>query len=280
MHALRAIETESYAKVTPPSSFGAPPKLEWLPIKSLRIDPAYQREITLVGRKNIRRIVENFDWSMFAPVIVAPAGSNLYAIVDGQHRATAAALAGIERVPCSIIDGNRIAQAKAFRSINGNVTKLSSIQIHHAAVAAGEEKAIGVERVCGKAGVVALRYPKPWNTIGPGETMAVQTVARCIAKFGEETTTIALKALRETGDGNAGNFKGPIIFGITEVLADHKEWRDAGAELHAAFDLIDFGAMLEEASSIAARTRGSSATDQFESRLVAALEHHFKRKVA
>lgn len=81
MTALRPIETEIFThakvtrgKVSPPSSFGRPPRLDWIAIRDLAVDPDYQREITLIGRQNVRRIVTEFNWSMFAPVVVAAVG--------------------------------------------------------------------------------------------------------------------------------------------------------------------------------------------------------------
>jgi len=50
----RTIETKGYAKLAVPATFGKLPKLEWLSIGSLIVDPEYQREISSLGRKNIR----------------------------------------------------------------------------------------------------------------------------------------------------------------------------------------------------------------------------------
>src|SRR4051812_451900 len=104
---IRAIETTGYAKLKAPDTFGKAPKLDWIAISALVIDRQYQREITKLGRKNIRHIAENFHWSMFTTVMVAPIGGGKYAIVDGQHRTTAAALVGIEKVPCQMVDALR-----------------------------------------------------------------------------------------------------------------------------------------------------------------------------
>lgn len=225
---FRQIETASFAKVDPPSSFGRPPKLEWLPIRSLVIDPAYQRDMTGESRTNVRRIASNFNWSMFGTVVVAAAGSNCYAIIDGQHRTTAAALCGLSNIPCQIIEAERAEQAAAFRAINGNVTKLSSMQLHHAAVAAGDGDARRVNEVCAKADCVVLRYPKPWNIIEPGETMAVNSIRRAIKKFGGDIVTTAMRAIRDSGEGNPGMLRTQTIYGTAEVLHDHPEWVQQG----------------------------------------------------
>lgn len=276
--AYRTIDASNYVAIQPPSSLGRPVRLEWLSISQLVIDPAYQREISFIGRRNVRRIASNFSWSMFAPVIVAAAGGNRFAIVDGQHRTTAAVLCGVEKVPCAIIEAERGEQAAAFRAINGNITRLSSMQVHAAAVVAGEARALRVQRVCDAADVVLCRYPKPWDKIEVGETMAVVVVRRAIEKFGDDCVITALRAIRDSGDGNPGLLRGPVIYGTAEVLADHPEWRESGGALIEAFDEIDLAEMLQDAGSAAARLKGSSVTDQFEARLVAALELQFKRR--
>ncbi|MEP9354897.1 ParB N-terminal domain-containing protein [Xanthobacter sp. KR7-65] len=73
---------------------------EGFSVQKLVVDPEYQREMSRRGVSNVRRISENFDWSKFAPVIVAPVEGGRFAVVDGQHRTTAAMLRGIESVPC------------------------------------------------------------------------------------------------------------------------------------------------------------------------------------
>lgn len=225
---FRPIAIDDYAKVATPSAFGRPPKLEWIEIKRLVVDPEYQREITPQGRGNVRRIASGFNWSMFTPVVVASIGSSRYAIVDGQHRTTAALICGIDKVPCAIIEAIRSEQAAAFRAINGNTTQLNNLQLHHAALAAGDAHSKRIERVCKKADAIILRYPKAWDSIQPGETMAVRIIGRAIVKFGDDCVITTLKTIRESGDGNAGMLRGPIVYGTAEVLHDHPEWMKQG----------------------------------------------------
>lgn len=273
----RQIEIESYAKVTAPDTFGKVPRLEWIAIRDLVIDPEYQRDITLVGRKNVRGIAANFNWSMFAPVVVAPVGSNRYAIVDGQHRTTAAALVGVDRVPCMVIEAARGEQASSFIAINGSVTKMSSMQLYHAAVLTGDERATKIAGVCKAAGVTVLRYPKPINIISVGETMAIVVIARAIDKFGADVVSLALAVIRAAGGGVPGALKGQVIFGTSEVLHDHKEWRDERALTNALCD-TDLEAMLRQAGSEAANMKGVSITDRFEAALIERLDAFFKIK--
>ena len=40
----RQVQTAGYARIAVPPAFGAVPKLDWLPIAKLVIDPEYQRD--------------------------------------------------------------------------------------------------------------------------------------------------------------------------------------------------------------------------------------------
>lgn len=271
---FRAIETESYAKVEPPASLGRPPRLEWLAIRQLVVDPEYQREITLVGRKNIRRIVAGFNWSMFAPVVVAAAGSNQFAIVDGQHRVTAAALVGVDKVPCAIIEAVRGEQAAAFRAINANTTRLHTVQLFHAAVASGEASALAVLDVCRRGGITIPKTPGPRKQC---ETLCVGTVAKAADRFGIDVTVTGLKAIVHSGDGSPLELNKTIIWGVVEVLHGHPEWCRTTPPLMLAFEDFNLEEMWRAATAAAAKIRGSSSTLQFEAALTAALAAFFEK---
>ena len=143
MSALRPIDPKPYAmdERLLQQPVGPAPVLQWLPIDQLGIDPAYQRDILRRGHDNIGRIARRFDWRKFGTVIVAPIAGGRYAIVDGQHRTTAAAVRGIESVPCQIIMADPGEQAAAFAAINGAVTGMTPLQLHAARVAAGDPDA-------------------------------------------------------------------------------------------------------------------------------------------
>ena len=175
---------------------GPAPQFDWLPIAKLRVDPAYQRPITNQGRVNIAKIVAGFRWNRFAPIVVSPIVGGCFAIVDGQHRATAAATLGYEAVPCQIILADRTEQAAAFAAINGAVTRVNGQTLHKAAVAAGDPMARRLEAVAAAGGVKILPYPVRELDQEPGETMAIAELRSAIERHGDEVVAIALRALR------------------------------------------------------------------------------------
>lgn len=190
---------------------GSAPQLSWLDIASLVVDPAYQRDITAQGRRNVRSIAAAFNWSYFSPVIVAPLPGGRYAIVDGQHRTTAAALVGHEAVPCQIIHAERNEQAKAFTAVNGAVTRVHTLAMHKAAVAAGDKAALEVERVAKAGGAMVLAYPLPELKQAPGQTMAIGALRDLIQEYGSEPTILGLRSVTETSNAVRGGLTAPIV---------------------------------------------------------------------
>lgn len=261
---LRKIETAGYAKLTAPASFGKPPRLEWISIAALVVDQQYQREITIVGRKNIRRIAENFNWSMFTTVMVAPIGGNRYAIVDGQHRTTAAALVGIEKVPCEVIEALRGEQAAAFRAVNANTTRPHTVQLFHASVAAGEPAALKVAEVCRKAGV---RIARSLGKLKDYETFCVGAIEKGVRRHGEAVVTLALKMIVQSGEGRSEELNRTIIAAVIEVLGRSAAWRKNEPALRAAFEEFCLEDMWRSATAAAARVKGSSSQDHLQDML-------------
>ncbi|MGM9458169.1 hypothetical protein, partial [Lacticaseibacillus rhamnosus] len=70
-NAMWAISTTGLKRVAK-SPEGATPMLQWIAIHDLVVNHSYQREVSSKSRRNIVRIAENFRWSFFAPVVVAP----------------------------------------------------------------------------------------------------------------------------------------------------------------------------------------------------------------
>src|SRR5947209_9982384 len=138
---MRRISTEGFER---PASLdpGPAPMLQWLRIDDLVLDPSYQRPIVGKGRRNVDLIARDFSWSCFAPVVVSPIEGGKFAIIDGQHRTTAAKLVGLESVPCQVVIAARDEQARAFKAINGLTTPISRMALHAAALVAKESWAV------------------------------------------------------------------------------------------------------------------------------------------
>ncbi len=250
---MRPISTDGFTRpmINTP---GAAPMLQWLNISDLVVDPAYQRPILGKGRRNVDRIARNFQWACFSPVVVSPVEGGKFAIIDGQHRTTAAALIGLETVPCQITVAAQEAQAAAFKAINGSTTPISRMALHAAAVVSGELSAMKIADVCLRAGVELLRYPVPADKQQPGQTMAVAAIAQCLKRYGEDTLITALQCVTETENNKPGALSASTIKALCDVLDANREWRDRGLALFDAFDHIDIQA-LQSGSAVEAASR-------------------------
>ncbi|QIB34773.1 DUF6551 family protein [Ancylobacter pratisalsi] len=218
---------------------GPAPQLQWLDIDHLVVDPAYQRPITRAGRANIGKIAGEFRWSRFSPVIVSPVEGGRYAIIDGQHRVTAAAGIGIEAVPCQIVLATQGEQAESFTAINGATTRVTALALHRAAVAAGEPSAIAVAHVAARAGVKILAYPVATLDQELGQTMAVGAIAGVIARHGADVAVLALRCIVETPRNNVrGGVLASIVTAVGTVVRELRAERRSEADILALFDSV------------------------------------------
>lgn len=243
MTALARIDTAPFAdrraEIPKGGNIGDKPQLRWIAIDCLRVDRDYQRDIGRRGSANIVRIAVEFDWSSFATVVVAEHEEGLFTIIDGQHRTTAAALRGIRDVPCQIVKADRAAQARAFAAINSVVTAMSSMQLHVARLAGGDDRAVKLAAACDRAGVIPCRYPVAVHNMKAGETMAVGTLYRLLEKYGEATFVAALSCITKTRNGYPGFLRQELAESLCAVLEAEPAWRDGGGALLKAVGKID-----------------------------------------
>ena len=273
---VRSISTAGYLKPEAVSA-GAQPSLHWLPIADLLIDPAYQSPIVASGRQRIYRIARTFSWSCFPPVVVAAIEGGKFAIIDGQHRATAAAVAGFDKVPCQIVTATREEQAAAFKTINGTRNPSSRMALQAAAAGASEPSAVRVAEICARAQVKLLRYPVPVDRQTPGQTMAVGTVEQCLKRYGEDTLITALQCVTQTKNNRPGALSARLIKALCIVLDRDRTRRDSGLVLLDAFDAIDLLAIQERTLGDAAASR-VSPVQLMADRIRAQLERRSPRK--
>jgi ParB-like nuclease domain len=273
---MRPISAEGFEKPKAVSA-GAVPMLQWLKIADLVIDPAYQRPIIGRGRQNVDHIARAFSWSCFAPVVVSPVEGGKFAIIDGQHRTTSAAIVGFDSVPCQIVIAAQQEQAAAFKAINGTTTPISQMAMHAAALVASETWAVQIAHVCACAQVGLLRYPVPADKQAPGQTMAVGAIARCLKRYGEATLIAALQCVTQTSNNQPGALSARTIKALCAVLHGDRERMDSGVGLLEAFDSIDLKA-IQEASAIDAGVKKAGRVQAMADRIHAELSRVFPQK--
>lgn len=172
------------------------PMLQWVPIEKLVVDPSYQREVTGAGWATIRRIASDFRWSRFAPLLCAPIEGGRFSIIDGQHRAHAAAACGIEAVPAMIVPVSRAEQARAFADVNGKVTAVSNHHIYRAAITAGEAWALECRAACEEAGCWLMTSNNSTANKRAGQVYAIALVRDLVARGHATAVTRGLQAIK------------------------------------------------------------------------------------
>jgi hypothetical protein len=243
---FRPLSTKRFTNPQSEFSPGPAPFLQWIEVDKLVVDSEYQREIGKRGAANVQQIAENFEWSKFAPVIVAPIEGGQFAIVDGQHRTSAAILRDQKAVPCQVVQADRAKQAAAYAAVNGSITKTTAQQLFHAKVAARDAQALQLSEVCVAAGVEIVRKNLNQSQAKSGQTQAVTALSRCLAVYGRDTLITALQCITQTGGGNAGFVRPTFIEALCEVLHEAPEWRDAGEKLLRAMDKFKFAEAWDE----------------------------------
>jgi hypothetical protein len=175
-------------------------------------------------------------------------------VIDGQHRTHAAALRGIEKVPCQIVLADRKLQARAFAGMNGNqAIRLQPYQVHRAALLSGDAKAIAVDHVCSKAGI-CITTNLPADQMERGDTVAVATIYRAVADHGAPLVIKALEMIASVGDGNVGCVNALAIKAYCSLLARRTDILNHGSVLDMLDD-FDLAAHL----ATAARTSGKQS---------------------
>lgn len=236
---IAPLALEGLAPAAPPTGR---PEITWIAPGELLVDAVYQRDLSDASRRLIRRIVEGWDWRRFKPPIAAWTEEGLE-VIDGQHSAIAAAThPAIIEIPVVVVDAaERTDRASAFLGHNRDRIAISTAQMHAAAVAAGDEAAARVERVCAAAEIRLLRMPPSGAQYKARETIAVAMVAGLVKRRGEAT---AVQVLRILGDAGCAPVAASQMRAV-EALLTEAEFGDLDPEALAR-TIQDLGAVPAE----------------------------------
>lgn len=245
------------------------PMLIWVRLEDLVVDRRYQRGITPKGRSAIQRIANNWDWRKYQPVLVAPSDGGKMAIVDGQHRAHAAALVGLDEIPAMTVAMTLQEQAAGFAAINRDRVTISLNQIYRAELAAGAEWAIQCRDAVTAAGCEISTYTPNSASRRPGIVYSVSLIRRMVANGEAAAVTAGLGAVRQSlqaaeVEAYSGGTLAPWL---TAIARSQKFLRLPLSEI---FDTLDITSMID-AARLRARQMGGSArvmvTNEIEERL-------------
>lgn len=270
---MRPVAGIDVRDVRPAKDFGPKPECVWIDIVLLRVDETYQRPIDKQGRAQIVQIAELFDWRKFAPVIVADIGEGgLYAIVDGQHRAHAAALCNIRSVPCYVISASPEEQADCFAAINGHVVAIKTQNLWKARRAAKHPEAMALDRIAAAEGVELVWHNCATNLMRADQTCALNAIIRVMRRFGEDVVRLALFALRSTVPAeNRSHLTAQWIDAAAVALAERPDWQDRNF-IRDRMSGINLGTEEDEIRALRADNPALSGAALAQATIIVALE--------
>lgn len=225
-----------------------------VPIEFLMIDNRYQRVFQARNEQRCRDLAANWNWSLYTPIIVAGLGDNLFAVIDGQHRAAAALAAGISELPAWSIVADIKQQAKSFLAVNASPTRVDSLQLWHSRHAAGDYDAIMLWDTCTRAGVEIARYPIAASFRNPQVTLCPGVLHDLRLTVGNDLLVRTLKIVVAVGEAQkASLITRNIMRAISRLVGTAWQGLDDEA-IAAGLAQVDFGKAIAKANLDASDT--------------------------
>lgn len=252
---IRPISPIRISGLEPQNPATGMPICELVSPTDLFVDPAYQRDVSEKGLKQIRRIVERFDWAKFKPPICAYAeldGATILKVLDGQHTAIAAASNPyVGKIPIMIVEAeDTVSQARAFIGQNSDRVGVTHLQMHQAGLAAADEDAQTVELTCTRANIRVLKSTNSYVGDGSRQTIAVKSIE---ALIGRHNPMVAREVLEVIANAERGPITSAQIKAV-ELLMTESEYRDAITPEDLTAAIIDLLYTAEEEAKLFAVT--------------------------
>lgn len=216
---FRPIEAVSLGDEAELPPVGPLPEIIWVDPRSLVVDERYQRSLSRRSLALIRQIATGWDWAKFTPPICSRLPDGRLAVDDGQHTSIGAAShPGVTSIPVLVTHSVELEErAASFLAHNTAKLGMTAMQLHHAAVAAGDPVAVGVQRAADAVGIAVLRSQP--QRFPPSSTIAVSALAAVYRRVGEAglvRVLTVLKPVKLTPIGQAH------LRAVTAVLFDRE----------------------------------------------------------
>ena len=241
---------------------GTPPSIEWVSVAELVVDDEYQRSIdNETSQRLIASIAAHWDWRLCMPLAVSRRADGRY-VIDGQHRLAAARLRpDIPHLPCCIATYEGPAdEAAMFVAANRARKAISRLDDFHAALVAGDEDAIEVNKIVEAAGLKVSRHTRSqaWR---PGEVAFTSSIASVLGKHGEDLVLDALATMAEVFAGEVLSNGAPIFVGLTRIFLRPPEGldRERLSKALGMFDMKGWGSFVKGAKGTDSRAQAMRA---------------------
>lgn len=182
----------------------------WLPVKSLRVDPTYQRPL---DNQRVRRMAKEFDLDALGTIEVSRRNDGQLFVIDGQHRISALFVIGFgeEKVPCLIHYGLSLEEeARIFRMRNTAV-RPNSFAMFRAELAEGGNEAVDIEQTVRRCG---LEITQGANR---GTIQAVSALRRVYRNTGGLVLERTLRLIISAWGTQSFNFQADLLVALALV---------------------------------------------------------------
>lgn len=193
----------------------------WVPIKNLSVDPRYERPLS---RRKVVAIAKDLDPDAIGQILVSERDDGSLVIIDGQHRVEAVreTWSDSEAVPCLIYVGLTFTdEADLFVKFNDLRTKPRPLDLFKARIAAKDENAAAISKVCMKNGLTIGAGGGATNRIACVQALA-QVYNQTSAEVLDQTLSTIIDAWSEHGTVEASVLQGSIVHGVALVIARHR----------------------------------------------------------
>ena len=147
-----------------------------------------------------------------------------------------------------VLTEDQAARAKAFVGHNRDRVAITPMQLHYSAIAAGDENALTLHQVAGRAGVKILRSPPGGGQYKPRETVAVQG---CLSLCNRRGAMGARKVLEVCANAEMAPISDAAVKAI-DLLLYGDEYKDTVAPEDLTSTIMKLGdAALREAKVFA-----------------------------
>ncbi len=170
------------AKMVPAIITQDRPDIRMVRTSDLRVELAYQRDLSRKSITLIRKIIAEFSWAKFRmPICAEDEGEpTVLNVIEGQHTAIACAShPQLQMIPVAIAEADTVAKrAEAFIALNRDRVVMSPLQVFHAQIAGNDPQACDIFRIACETGVTIPRSVKNKTEYDNATVTAISKIER------------------------------------------------------------------------------------------------------